>query len=219
MALFYCSEPTKGLIQMEIKEILAKIKAAVGEEITPKIEGLLKNIEAEFSSVTDDLKAANAESKERKLKLREMQTQLDEAGEKVKGLEGKANDPAQKQELDALKQFKADVLKVRRESFSGEFAKIAKHPNFEKAKEQLLRALDDVAPDPSLAELERRVLREANALGIGPMGLGGATTLLGVKVATLPRLPASYFVTVAYGCWACRRGSAALEGSGVRVQG
>ena len=83
---------------------------------------------------------------------------------------------------------------------------------FEKAKEQLLRALDDVAPDPSLAELERRVLREANALGIGPMGLGGATTLLGVKVATLPRLPASYFVTVAYGCWACRRGSAALEG-------
>lgn len=121
---------------MEIKEILAKIKAAVGEEITPKIEGLLKNIEAEFSSVTDDLKAANAESKERKLKLREMQTQLDEAGEKVKEFEGKVNDPAQKQELDALKQFKADVLKVRRESFSGEFAKIAKHPNFEKAKEQ-----------------------------------------------------------------------------------
>ncbi len=121
---------------MEFKEILAKIKAAVGEEISPKIEGLLKSVEAEFSSITDDLKAANAESKERKLKIRELTTQLDEAGEKVKGLEGKANDPAQKQELDALKQFKADVLKVRRESFSGEFAKIAKHPNFEKAKEQ-----------------------------------------------------------------------------------
>ena len=49
------------------------------------------------------------------------------------------------------------------------------------------------------------------SLGIGPMGLGGSTTLLGVKVATLPRLPASYFVSVAYGCWACRRGIAALK--------
>ncbi|MDD4061823.1 MAG: fumarate hydratase [Kiritimatiellae bacterium] len=82
---------------------------------------------------------------------------------------------------------------------------------YAKAKAQLLRTLDDAAPDPALAELERRVLREANTLGIGPMGLGGATTLLGVKVATLPRLPASYFVSVAYGCWACRRGIAALK--------
>ena len=80
-----------------------------------------------------------------------------------------------------------------------------------KAKAQLLRTLDDAAPDPALAELERRVLREANTLGIGPMGLGGSTTLLGVKVATLPRLPASYFVSVAYGCWACRRGIAARK--------
>ena len=82
---------------------------------------------------------------------------------------------------------------------------------YAKAKAQLLRTLDDAAPDPALAELERRVLREANTLGIGPMGLGGSTTLLGVKVATLPRLPASYFVSVAYGCWACRRGIAALK--------
>ncbi len=74
-----------------------------------------------------------------------------------------------------------------------------------KAKEQLLRGLLDTSPSPDLAELESRVLAEANSLGIGPMGLGGRTTLLGVKVGTLPRLPASYFVTVAYCCWACRR--------------
>ncbi len=73
------------------------------------------------------------------------------------------------------------------------------------AKRQLLRSLDDAAPEPELAALERRVLEEANALGIGPMGMGGATTLLGVKIAARPRLPASYFVTVAYLCWACRR--------------
>ena len=73
------------------------------------------------------------------------------------------------------------------------------------AKRQLIRALDDASPDPVLAALETRLLREANTLGIGPMGLGGAATLLGVKIAALSRLPASYFVSIAYSCWACRR--------------
>jgi fumarate hydratase class I len=73
------------------------------------------------------------------------------------------------------------------------------------AKEQLLRPLSDASPDATLASLETRLLGEANALGIGPMGLGGATTLLGVKIASRPRVPASFFVTVAYLCWAARR--------------
>ncbi len=79
----------------------------------------------------------------------------------------------------------------------------------EVAKEQLLRSLDaaGAAEDPKLRALERRVLREANSLGIGPMGLGGRTTLLGVRVASRPRVPASFFVTVAYMCWALRRGT------------
>lgn len=76
---------------------------------------------------------------------------------------------------------------------------------FEEAKEQLLRAIDDVNPVPELAKLEARLLKEANSLGIGPMGLGGKTTLLGVKIGVRPRLPASYFVTIAYMCWAARR--------------
>ena len=78
------------------------------------------------------------------------------------------------------------------------------------AKMQLLRDLGDHSPDPALAALEDRVLAEANSLGIGPMGTGGKTTLLGVKIAARTRLPASYFVTVAYNCWACRRASATL---------
>ena len=76
---------------------------------------------------------------------------------------------------------------------------------FEEAKLQLLRNLDDMSPDPRLARLERRILREANSLGIGPMGLGGKTTLLAVKIGSRPRVPASFFVTVAYLCWAARR--------------
>ena len=81
---------------------------------------------------------------------------------------------------------------------------------YEEAKLQLLRNLADTNPDPALARLERRVLREANSLGIGPMGLGGKTTLLAVKIGARPRVPASFFVTVAYLCWAARRRSLAL---------
>ena len=83
---------------------------------------------------------------------------------------------------------------------------------FEEAKHQLLRNLADVNPDPLLAKLEKRVLREANTLGIGPMGLGGKTTLLGVKIGKRPRVPASFFVTVAYLCWAARRQELKIKG-------
>lgn len=78
------------------------------------------------------------------------------------------------------------------------------------AKEQLLRPLDDQNPIPALANLETRLLEEGNRLGIGPMGLGGFPTVLGVKIGSLPRLPASFFVTIAYNCWACRRATISL---------
>ena len=77
----------------------------------------------------------------------------------------------------------------------------------------LLRRQSEQAasPDPALAELEATLLREANSLGIGPMGLGGRTPLLGLKIGSASRLPASFFVTVAYICWACRRGTLTIE--------
>lgn len=73
------------------------------------------------------------------------------------------------------------------------------------AKTQFLRKLDDVNPDADLAGLEERVVAKANQSGIGPMGFGGKTTLLGCKVGKLNRVPASYFVSVSYMCWAFRR--------------
>lgn len=78
---------------------------------------------------------------------------------------------------------------------------------FETAKAQLLRPLGKAgeSASPALRKLEARICREANTLGIGPMGLGGKTTLLGVRIAAKPRVPASFFVTVAYLCWAARR--------------
>ena len=73
------------------------------------------------------------------------------------------------------------------------------------AKEQLFRTLDDTNPDPRLAELEAEIMRTVNTLGVGAMGFGGQTSLIGCKVGALNRLPASFFVSVAYDCWAFRR--------------
>src|SRR3974390_2761155 len=76
---------------------------------------------------------------------------------------------------------------------------------YDLAKRQLLRTLDDVNPDPTLAKLESEIMDEANRLGVGAMGFGGKTSLIGCKVTAANRLPASFFVSVAYECWAFRR--------------
>ena len=73
------------------------------------------------------------------------------------------------------------------------------------SKEQFLRPLGDKNAVRELARFEERVSRDARRLGVGPMGLGGRTSLLAVKVGTLSRLPASFFVSISYMCWAFRR--------------
>lgn len=85
---------------------------------------------------------------------------------------------------------------------------------FAHAKEQFLRKLGDASPVRVLARLENRILKESRRLGIGPMGLGGRTTLLAVRVGALSRLPASFFVTVSHMCWAFRRRGAVLGPEG-----
>ena len=79
------------------------------------------------------------------------------------------------------------------------------------AKEQLFRTLDDVNPDPRLAAIEDEVMDAANQLTVGPMGFGGRTSLIGCKIGALNRLPASFFVSVAYDCWAFRRLGVTLD--------
>ncbi len=87
-----------------------------------------------------------------------------------------------------------------------------------KSKELLLRKLDDQNEDPQLAQLEERLYEESNELGIGPMGFGGKTSVLGVKVGVQHRLPASYFVSVAYMCWANRRARMTIQLDGDQVE-
>ncbi len=82
---------------------------------------------------------------------------------------------------------------------------------YERSKTQFLRLLDDRNPDATLDALEQDILKTANELGIGPMGFGGKTTLLGVKITSANRVPASFFVSVSYMCWAFRRQGVELD--------
>jgi fumarate hydratase class I len=85
---------------------------------------------------------------------------------------------------------------------------------YEFSKQQFLRRLDDRNSNPELDKLEQDILNTANELGIGPMGFGGKTTLLGVKICAANRLPASFFVSISYMCWAYRRQGAVLGENG-----
>ena len=76
---------------------------------------------------------------------------------------------------------------------------------YDLAKGQLFRTLDDINPNPVLAKLEAEIMEEANRIGVGAMGFGGKVSLIGCKIVAANRLPASFFVSVAYDCWAFRR--------------
>jgi fumarate hydratase class I len=87
-----------------------------------------------------------------------------------------------------------------------------------KSKEQFYRPLDDENPNAQVAALEKRLTEEANTLGIGPMGFGGKTTVLSVKIDSMERLPASYFVTASYMCWADRRRTMVYRDGAVTIE-
>jgi fumarate hydratase class I len=85
---------------------------------------------------------------------------------------------------------------------------------FEKSKEVILRKLGTPNPDPKLDAFERQLTTDLNTLGIGPMGYGGRTTVLGVLAAEMFRHPASFFVSISYMCWSSRRNTLTLDAAG-----
>jgi fumarate hydratase class I len=87
--------------------------------------------------------------------------------------------------------------------------------SYAKSKEVLFEKVGTRNENPELAALEERLTEEANQLGIGPMGFGGKTTVIDTKITGLHRLPASYFVTVSYMCWAYRRRKMTVQGDDV----
>ena len=89
--------------------------------------------------------------------------------------------------------------------------------SYMESKEQFFRMLDDRNSDPELAALETEMLDKVNQLGIGPMGFSGKTTLLGLKLGMRHRHPASFFVSVSYMCWACRRKTMLIQDGKVEI--
>jgi fumarate hydratase class I len=87
------------------------------------------------------------------------------------------------------------------------------------AKQELFRTLDDVNLVPELANLEAEIMEEANRIGVGAMGFGGKVSLIGCKITAANRLPASYFVSIAYDCWAYRRLGVRLDASSGAITG
>ncbi len=85
---------------------------------------------------------------------------------------------------------------------------------YEFSKQQFLRNMQDRNPIAELDQLEQDIVATANRLGIGPMGFGGNTTLLGAKICAANRLPASFFVSISYMCWAYRRQGVTLDQKG-----
>ncbi len=82
------------------------------------------------------------------------------------------------------------------------------------AKMALLRPLNQPNLNPSLAKIEQELYEDANSTGIGPMGLGGKFTVLGVHIDYAHRHPASYPVAVVFQCWAARRATARIYSDG-----
>ncbi|HVP93040.1 MAG TPA: fumarate hydratase [Acidobacteriota bacterium] len=82
------------------------------------------------------------------------------------------------------------------------------------AKKTLLRPVNEPNSDPEIAKLEKEIFEAANMTGIGPMGLGGKTTVLGVHIDYAFRHPASFPAAVAFNCWASRRASARINADG-----
>lgn len=82
------------------------------------------------------------------------------------------------------------------------------------SKETLFRKLDEENSNPELAAMEKTLTDEANEMGIGPMGFGGKTTVIGTKMTGMHRLPASFFVSVSYMCWAYRRRKMTIQPGG-----
>jgi fumarate hydratase class I len=88
---------------------------------------------------------------------------------------------------------------------------------YEYAKKNFFREIGNRSKISELKNLEEEILEEGNNLNIGPMGFGGKSTLLEVFCSASHRVPASFFVTVSYGCWAMRRGSTTIMNYELRI--
>lgn len=152
---------------MDFSKKLSQVREQLDEENLSKVSATLKELEVATGSIADDLKAANGESRNRKVKLREAESKIQDLELKIGDLEKASDHSELTKELETLKAFKTSTLKHSRETFQTDFAKIAKHKNFVKAKDVFdlpkpdkdgnydLKGLTDEQVEKNTAELLR----------------------------------------------------------------
>lgn len=126
---------------MDLKKLLAQVRAKIeqvrsklGDEEIAKLNSDLKSIESGVTDLQEDILRVNGESKERKLKIRELETSISEKDEKIQDLEKKTDTSELTKEVETLREFKSNTLKGQRDSFAAKLKTISKHPNFENVK-------------------------------------------------------------------------------------
>lgn len=143
-----------------IGELLEELRTEIGGEAAAKVSGIISDIKSISAQTESDLKVANREAKERRIKLQEMETAADSNKTRIADLEKQINDDTTKQELEGLRGFKADTLKRAKNGLLTQLESISKHANFEKAKPflQLPEKLDEMTDDQvahNVAELDK----------------------------------------------------------------
>ena len=118
---------------MDIKKLLEQVRSQLDGETAEKVNSVLKEIETGVVDIVDSLKAANSESKSRKLKIRDLEEKISDYEVQVEKLQKESDTTELTKELESLKAFKSEVITRQRESFTNRFKEIKSHKNFEKA--------------------------------------------------------------------------------------
>ncbi len=159
---------------MNIKELLDQLRSQIGGEAAAKAESALKNIERGVLDLQEDISRVNTESKERKIKIRELESQLSEKDVEIEGLKKKTDTSEVEKEVASLKEFKSRTLKAQRDSFASKLETISKHPNFEKVKPFLS------LPDPKDGKYDLSKMEDGDLeKNMGEIGKFEATGLFG----------------------------------------
>ncbi len=151
---------------MEFAQLIGQVRSQLDDEGLSKVGSVLKEIEAGYNDTVDSLKAASSESKQRKIKIRELSSQVEDLEADITGLKKKSDTSELETELNDLKEFKAGVQKQNRGRFEAEFNKIKGHANFEKASgEFTLPDPDDEGNYDFTSMSDEDVDRNMNSLG------------------------------------------------------
>jgi len=118
---------------MDIKALLTQLRQQLGDEAVAKVSSVLKEIETGVDDIVDSLKAANAESKNRKTKIHELEELKSDLEGQLEALKKENN----AEELNKLREFRQNYLTAQRQNLGKEIENISKHPNFVKAEKLL----------------------------------------------------------------------------------